>query len=96
MRELKTLVAPNPPQGVLVRGHAGFVINKLLLFRRGGGLHATFSIPNKHDTTLCAVFEMGNVTASEALDFDRGGGGAVDARGQKHRAARGGARLTRI
>ena len=25
----KTLVAPKPPQGVLVRGHAGFVINKL-------------------------------------------------------------------
>ena len=31
MRELKTLVAPKPPQGVLVRGHAGFVINKLSL-----------------------------------------------------------------
>ena len=26
VRELKTLVAPNPPQEVLVRGHPGFVI----------------------------------------------------------------------
>ena len=29
MRELQALVAPNPPQGALVRGHAGLVINKL-------------------------------------------------------------------
>jgi len=29
VRELQALVAPNPPQGVLVRGHAGLVINKL-------------------------------------------------------------------
>ena len=29
MRELNSLVAPKPPQGVLVRGHAGLVINKL-------------------------------------------------------------------
>ena len=28
-RELQTLVAPKTPQGVLVRGHAGRVINKL-------------------------------------------------------------------
>ena len=28
MRELQALVAPKPPQGVLVRGHAGLVINK--------------------------------------------------------------------
>ena len=28
MRELKTLVAPTPPQGVLMRGHAGRVNNK--------------------------------------------------------------------
>jgi len=27
--ELQALVAPTPPQGVLVRGHAGLVINKL-------------------------------------------------------------------
>ena len=31
VRELKSLFAPKPPQGVLVRGHAGFVINKLSL-----------------------------------------------------------------
>ena len=31
MRELQALVAPKPPQGVLVRGHAGLVINKLSL-----------------------------------------------------------------
>ena len=29
MRDLQTLVAHNPPQGVLVRGPAGLVINKL-------------------------------------------------------------------
>ena len=31
VRELQALVAPKPPQGVLVRGHAGLVINKLFL-----------------------------------------------------------------
>ena len=29
MRELQALAAPKTPQGVLVRGHAGLVINKL-------------------------------------------------------------------
>ena len=29
VRELQALVARKPPQGVLVRGHAGLVINKL-------------------------------------------------------------------
>jgi len=29
VRELQALVAPKPPQGVLVRGHAGRVIDKL-------------------------------------------------------------------
>jgi len=36
VRELQALVAPNPPQGVLVRGHAGRVINKLSQCMRGG------------------------------------------------------------
>ena len=31
MRELQALAAPNPPQGVLVCGHAGLVINTLSL-----------------------------------------------------------------
>ena len=31
MRELQALVAPTPPQGVLVHGHAGLVINLSLL-----------------------------------------------------------------
>ena len=31
VRELQALVAPKPPQGVLVRGHAGLVINTLSL-----------------------------------------------------------------
>ena len=29
LRELKALLAPKPPQGVLERGHAGLVIRKL-------------------------------------------------------------------
>jgi len=29
VRELQALVAPNPPQGVLKRGHADLAINKL-------------------------------------------------------------------
>ena len=37
MRELQALVAPKPPQGVLVRGHAGLVINQLSLTGDGGG-----------------------------------------------------------
>ena len=28
-RELQALVAPKPPRGVLVRGHAGLIINEL-------------------------------------------------------------------
>ena len=35
MRELQALVAPKLPQGVLVRGHAGLVINKLSLWAVG-------------------------------------------------------------
>ena len=31
MRELQALVAPNPPQGVLVRCQAGLVINKFFV-----------------------------------------------------------------
>ena len=31
VRESQALVAPNPPQGVSVRGQAGLVINKLSL-----------------------------------------------------------------
>jgi len=31
VRELQALIAPNPLQGVLVRGYAGLVINKLSL-----------------------------------------------------------------
>ena len=31
MRELQDLVDPNPPQGVLVRGHAGLAINEFYI-----------------------------------------------------------------
>ena len=37
VRELQALVAPKPLQGVLVRGHAGLVINELSLQRASKG-----------------------------------------------------------
>jgi len=39
VRELQALVAPNPPQGVLVRGHAGLVINQLSRRVEGDLIH---------------------------------------------------------
>jgi len=37
VRDIQALVAPKPPQGVLLRGHAGLVINKLSLEADGIG-----------------------------------------------------------
>jgi len=50
--ELQALVAPKPPQGVLVRGHAGLVINKLssgveALGDGGGGTRHDAQLPDR-------------------------------------------------
>ena len=42
VRELQALVAPKPPQGVLVRGQAGLVINKISVEGKHGGAQGVF------------------------------------------------------
>ena len=48
VREIQARVAPNPPQGVLVRGHAGLVINKFPLRVVKGPYRVRTVSPNPH------------------------------------------------
>ena len=51
MRKLQALVAPKPPQGVIVRGHAGLVIDKLSFTDNAlGALRVPPAVESEFDT----------------------------------------------
>ena len=56
MRELQALVAPKPLQGVLVRGHAGLVINKLTPDSCGGEVLALRRKPEEEEVARGGIF----------------------------------------
>ena len=71
MRELQALVAPKSPQGVLGRGRAGLVINKLSTsvgVKIGGGAHP-HEVVGKVDIARVAHFHPGAHQVRSAVDL---------------------------
>jgi len=82
MREHQALVAPKPPQGVLVRGQAGFEINKLSFtdrlrssagtWRGFGGDYSTCRRPQLEEEALLEGLDIWyDLTRKQGFSFSK-------------------------